>query len=642
MLDGSLGPAGPLTGPDYLIGPEHGARAGENLFHSLQQIRLDAGESAIFGGPAGVHHVLVRVTGGEASVIDGTLGTNLIDGGDLWLINPAGWLFGESARLNVQGSLHVSTAAAVRFAAGPRFAAASEIPSRLSVAPPAAFGFLTGDGATIDLDRAALQAPQGASLEFAADRIRMEHAALAAPDGEIALRADSGRVRIAGNPQTAEGLEIPSLDASGQTGGRIEVSAQHIALDDALIASQVFGEGGGGDIALSSAATLSLTGNTRIRADSYGAGAGGDIRIEAGELVMRDQARIRTAAHWQGAAGAIRLRVQGDLAMQDGALIEAFTQSAAPGGAIAVGAGALRMEDLATFRVATYGQGRAGDIRIQAEALDMAGDSTIDASAFVTSAGDAGFIEVRAGAVGLQDRALISNAAFGAGKGGPLSVESATLTLLDQAEIRALSRGDGPAGSLVIRTQGLMQVHGGRLTTESSNANGGPITVEAGALLLADAEILTSVLERTGDGGDITLSADHLVLDGGFIQANTAAAGGRGGDIEIQAGRVIPSRESLLVGGAERRSFEPGSGRNVIQAAAPQGVNGEIRILSPSLAADGLLGELSATPAPLPTLYNHPCAVVGGEPVNSLVRHTSPLSFHPVSNDCSPQAPEYR
>ncbi len=634
MLDGSLGPAGPLVGPDYLIGPEHGARAGENLFHSFQRIRLDAGESAIFGGPEGIRNVLVRVTGGETAVIDGALGTDLIDGGDLWLINPAGWLFGETARLDVQGSLHVGAAAAVRFADGARFAAAA-VPSRLSVAPPAAFGFLASEGAAIGLHKPQLQAPQGAGLVFAADRIGMQDAALAAPDGEIRLRAGSGQVRIVGHPQTADGLETPSLDVSGQSGGRIEISARRIALHDAFLASQVFGDGGGGDIELSAAA-LSLAGDTRIRADSYGTGAGGDIRIQAEDLRMRDQARIRTAAHWQGAASDIRLRAPGDLAMQDAALIEAFSQSGAPGGVITVDAGALRMDDLAAFRVATYGQGRAGGIRIQAQALAMAGDATLDASAFVTSAGDAGSIRVRAEAVDLQDRALISNAAFGAGKGGALSVATATLALLDQAEIRALSRGQGPAGSLLIRTEGLMQVRGGRLTTEASNADGGPITVAAGTLLLNDAEILTSVLDRAGDGGDITLSANQLVLDGGFIQANTAAAGGRGGDIEIQAGPVIPARESLRVGGVERWIFEPGSGANVIQAAAPQGVNGAIRLLSSPIAAHRFLGDLGAGYISLQPLHSHPCEMLAGEQVSSLVRHGVVFGFSlpAAAGDC--------
>jgi hypothetical protein len=35
-LDGSLGPRGPLTGPDYRIGAELGQTHGSNLFHSCE------------------------------------------------------------------------------------------------------------------------------------------------------------------------------------------------------------------------------------------------------------------------------------------------------------------------------------------------------------------------------------------------------------------------------------------------------------------------------------------------------------------------------------------------------------------------------------------------------------------------------
>ena len=51
-LDGSLGPQGPLAGPDYAIDAKVGQLRGNNLFHSFGQFNVQTGESATFTGPS--------------------------------------------------------------------------------------------------------------------------------------------------------------------------------------------------------------------------------------------------------------------------------------------------------------------------------------------------------------------------------------------------------------------------------------------------------------------------------------------------------------------------------------------------------------------------------------------------------------
>ena len=64
-LDGSLGPEGPLTGPNYRIGADVGQIRGSNLFHSFGQFNVRTGESATFTGPNSITNILGRVTGGS-------------------------------------------------------------------------------------------------------------------------------------------------------------------------------------------------------------------------------------------------------------------------------------------------------------------------------------------------------------------------------------------------------------------------------------------------------------------------------------------------------------------------------------------------------------------------------------------------
>src|SRR5215510_11778027 len=72
-LDGSLGPKGPLPGPDYSIDAKVGQLRGNNLFHSFGQFNIHTNESATFTGPPAVENVIGRVTGGQQSLIDGQL-----------------------------------------------------------------------------------------------------------------------------------------------------------------------------------------------------------------------------------------------------------------------------------------------------------------------------------------------------------------------------------------------------------------------------------------------------------------------------------------------------------------------------------------------------------------------------------------
>jgi filamentous hemagglutinin family protein len=92
-LDGSLGPRGPLTGPNYRIGAELGQIRGSNLFQSFGQFNVPTEGSATFTGPNTIANIVSRVTGGQLSSIDGVLRSE-IAGANLYLLNPSGVMFG--------------------------------------------------------------------------------------------------------------------------------------------------------------------------------------------------------------------------------------------------------------------------------------------------------------------------------------------------------------------------------------------------------------------------------------------------------------------------------------------------------------------------------------------------------------------
>lgn len=94
-----------------------GTQTGTNLFHSFQQFGLTSGEAANFVANPSVQNVLGRVTGGNPSVINGLIQLTGSKA-NLYLMNPAGIVFGSNASLNVPASFTATTATAIGFRPG--------------------------------------------------------------------------------------------------------------------------------------------------------------------------------------------------------------------------------------------------------------------------------------------------------------------------------------------------------------------------------------------------------------------------------------------------------------------------------------------------------------------------------------------
>ncbi|MCP2726898.1 two-partner secretion domain-containing protein, partial [Limnofasciculus baicalensis] len=89
-----------------------GTQAGANLFQSFAQFGISQDQIANFLSQPGIENVLSRVVGGEASIINGTIqlgGAN----SNLFLMNPAGILFGATAQINVPADFTATTATGI-------------------------------------------------------------------------------------------------------------------------------------------------------------------------------------------------------------------------------------------------------------------------------------------------------------------------------------------------------------------------------------------------------------------------------------------------------------------------------------------------------------------------------------------------
>jgi filamentous hemagglutinin family protein len=94
-----------------------GTQATANLYHSFQQFGLTQGEIANFMSNPSIQNILARVSGGNASVINGLI---QVTGGNssLYLLNPAGIIFGANSSLNVPAAFTATTANGIQVGNG--------------------------------------------------------------------------------------------------------------------------------------------------------------------------------------------------------------------------------------------------------------------------------------------------------------------------------------------------------------------------------------------------------------------------------------------------------------------------------------------------------------------------------------------
>jgi filamentous hemagglutinin family protein len=583
-LDGSIGgPAGAVgpTAPNVWELPGNlGARAGSNLFYSFGSFRVGPGDSAVFlpdpMDATPLSNVIARVTGGQPSTIDGTL-RSLIPDADLYLLNPAGVLFGGAAAIDVPRSLYVSTAHRLEFANTSDFLDLVDPANpTLSVEPPEAFGFDGGAPAgEIVFGNA------GAGARF-----------YSVPDGRT-FTAVGGDVTVTNRAQ----IQAP--------GGRVQLAAVgSAAMVVPLDLAQL-------DVAPDSATSL---GEVRVEArSSLGAlpfdpnAPQGTVVIRAGRFVLDDRSFVRAGGQIPGSGAAVDVQAAEQVVVSNQSDLRSDGQ-----GALA-----------------------SGGVSVRADRITVSGGSFVRTRDFAFAPGDAdaGDVVLEAGAIRIESGSVVEATTDGGGDAGDVSITTGDLTLED-GEIRTVTRSTGQAGSIDIGATGTVAIARGSIaSTSSTSAFGGSIAIAADAIEVTggESQIITSndvtAPPPPGDEdmpeGGITLAAGSIrVVDGGFVGTQTSGTRA-GGDISLEADSIeildggidasMDPRESAieastsgsgtggsiqLDGGDLRIGRSAGSDRAGRLATAVRtgasGTSGDVDVTADSVTVDGG-GQISTT-----------------------------------------------
>ncbi|MEA5419626.1 CHAT domain-containing protein [Spirulina sp. CCNP1310] len=192
-----------------------GTTAATNLFHSFHSFGLNPGEIAQFLSQPEITHILARVIGGDASLIHGEI---QVTGGnaDLYLMNPAGIVFGAGASLNVPGDFVATTGDRLGFSSGGWFTATGEPDYHSLTGTPNQLAFTHGEPAAI-INLGDLQTPGHIGLYggtvINAGKIEGKSITLAAVPGEHRIRlSEPGRLLSLELPTEAVTAGITPMD----------------------------------------------------------------------------------------------------------------------------------------------------------------------------------------------------------------------------------------------------------------------------------------------------------------------------------------------------------------------------------------------------------------------------------------------
>jgi filamentous hemagglutinin family protein len=636
---------------------EGGTRTGTSLFHSFRDFSVLTGTATFFNNSPEIQNIFSRVTGNQQSKIDGLIRAN--GTANLFLINPNGVIFGPNAQLNLGGSFITSTAERILFDNGGEFSAVNPTAAPLlTVNVPVGLQFGQTPGTIINQARsvnnlgqtAGLQVSPGQTLALIGGNVTLEGGQLQAPSGHIEIASAGSNAQVSltstGNGQYSFGYAgVPIfqdiqlsqqsiVNTSGVGGGLINLTGRQIAIrDGSQVAAVTLGTQPGVGVNLKASEGVEVSSNnlftfSNIVTDTFGSGAGGNLRIETGQFNLAGAAFVSATSFGTGAGGNLTVRATDSINLTGigfpllefvlgSALIGQLDPMVRIGGIFSGTAGmgtsgeiniqtdgALNLRNGALIFNPTFGQNNGGPTRLQAsQGIDVfASGLLINTS--VASQGNAGQLTINTNQLLVRDAGVISTATLGSGAGGDIEINASELidvsrslpgTIVPTGIYSSTLLGNGRGGNMRIKTGRLINTEGGLIVSSSgatlgtglvsTGGPGGNITIEASESILsigtASAGRITSGPGTTTfsdqPAGDLTLITPRLILGDGAIISTATASSGAGGSLIVNASESVELFGKAAVTGFPT-TLVASSGRIDIPELQATGAGGDLQI----------------------------------------------------------------
>ena len=642
VTDGTVGGAQTLPGPNFTIPENLGSRAGANLFHSFQRFNIFRGESATFTGSNSIANVISRVTGGQASTINGLL-RSTVGQANFYFINPAGVMFGANAQIDVPASFHVSTANELRFPDGTVFSATNPAASSLSIDQPQSFGFLGDQTAKIDVVGSTLVLNPGKTLSLSGGKLAIDSSVLEAEAGKIQLVAVGDPATtmpikgdLSGPAQGNLSISNSLIDVSGDGAGTIliragqseinssglfadnvgamdaalekgiDIRASSLEVASSLITTDTFGQDAA-NLSVTVDNRLSVVNGGRIRSSAFSEGNAGNVTVNARQLEIDGKGQDQLTGIFSfssgstGHAGNIDVTVVDQLSIVNGGTINNSTLSEGNAGNVTVNARQLEIDGkgqgLLTGIISGTSPGstgHAGNIDVTVvDQLSIVNGGIINSSTF--SEGNAGNITVNArqleidgkGHQDLPTGIFSDNSSESTGHAGNIDVAVVDqLSIVNGGIINIDTLSEGNAGNITVNARQLEIDGKGQLTgiySLSSGSTGHPGKVDVTVvdqLSIVNKGVIGSVPLNIGNSGEVTVNAGQLEIDGKGFSTTGILGISLGSSGDAGDVTVYVTEQLSIVNGGQINSSTFSTGKA-----------GKVTVGSPNISIDGKGGQ---------------------------------------------------
>ena len=613
-----------------------GTTRGNNLFHSFQQFSIPTGETASFNNASTIDNVLVRVTGGSLSRIDGLIRAN--GHANFLLLNPQGIVFGANARLDIGGSFLGSTANSIRFADGSEFSAVNPQASPLlTVSVPAGLQFggnpgqiaVQGTGSNLSVDpdilnvirdqrSPGLQVQPGQTLALVGGAVNLQGGNVLAPSGRIELGSVNASGSVALTPIPSgwrfgyRGIsqfgdvrlsQTASADTSGTGGGNLHVQGRRVSLTGgSSLLALTEGSATGGTLAIDASDSVQVVGVARNAAGDVifpsslytdvaagATGNGSDLAIRTGLLRVADGGQVSSSTYGAGNTGDLRVRAQiiellsGAPIVGSSGLFMSVNDNNATGsaGQLVINSDRLLINGGATATSTTFGIGNAGHLQINARQIDIGGAtpggslSGLYGQAEAGATGAGGNLNIVSDRLHLSNGARVATATFGAGNAGAIHIQANTIDLSG-----FITTAQGDRATTIT-------------TSTRSTGNGNNLTLNTHALQVTDGAQIAVSTGGSGNAGALRITAQDINLSGSSafgrsgLFASAIVGTGDGGDIWVTSDR-LSVREGATINASNLPSLN-------LDVSPGQGASGNINLSARQIQLDN--GSITAASA---------------------------------------------
>ena len=564
-----------------------------NLFHSFQDFSVEPGNQAFFDNAQNIENILSRITGGNISNIDGLIRAN--GSASLYLVNPAGIIFGENASLDIGGSFVGSTANGILFEDGEFSATDLDNPPLLTINAPIGLN-LRNNAADIvnfsqyDSERqeniadpdlpsfdlnipnpVGLKVKEGKSITFNAGNIRFDGGLATAPGGSINLEA-TGNIEIIGDEQVSFLIRANSLNTFSVegNGGAINLIATggNITISDANLSSgSNSGNDSGGNIMINAPEFTNLTKSFIDSSTNSLTGGGGDVIINAGSSIRLEDTRIDAANFGDGRSGNVMITAldQGSIELigteveqldifndsddvLDAAEAVIFVDAFGGEGAESQTGGELTIEG-GSIRIDNY--------NLISQVNEFSNDE-FDLNPNLNTQGNAGDIFITGDSIAINNSSLVTGT-LGNGSAGNIELNATNdITFSNDTSLNTRTISFGDAGIIQIKANSLTldnsSIEASNLPPELDSASG-ELEIFAGSinfdlaenLILRDDSTISAIANGDANGGNIDIGATFIVAFPAKNIGNdiiASATGGQGGLINIEAESIFGIQEN--------------------------------------------------------------------------------------------------